>query len=92
MKGDATGKLFTCATSARHRRPTSWHRRNTGQIVRLVMLVGSLVPEAFALHPVTCLASSRDGFGRQDQGLLPGNEGPKLKVTAFVDADDFRLS
>ena len=60
--------------------------------MRLVMLVGSLVPEAFALHPVTCLASSRDGMGRQDQGLLPGYEGPKLKVTAFVDADDFRLS
>lgn len=92
MKGDATGKLFTWATSARHKSPTSGHRRNTGQIVRLVMLVGSLVPEAFALHPVTCLASSRDGFGRQDQGLPSGKEGPKLKVTAFVDADDFRLS
>lgn len=60
--------------------------------MRLMMLVGSLVPEAFALHPVTCLASSRDGMGRQDQALLLGNEGPKLKVTLLVDADDFRLS
>ena len=60
--------------------------------MRLMMLVGILVPVAFALHPVTCLASSRDSFGRQDQGLPSGNEGPRLKVTAFVDADDFRLS